>query len=479
MKINYLLEKIYSFPRFSRVLLLISIDILIIYFSVLITFNFDLDKSNLIKWLFVSISIFSTLTNFFSGFYLNITRFIGSQAYYKFAKINLFVIFFIYIFGEFLNFRLPSIFAFLKLYIISTSLIFFIRIFIRDLVMKYSKNKNINNAIGIYGAGAAGSQLLASLKLSGNLNIIAFFDDNPKLWGTKINEVKIYPPNQIYKFKDNLKQILLAIPSIKISRKRTIIKMLQNLELPILDMPSIDEITKGKTKIDALRPIPIEELLGREVIKAHSDLMKLAIKNKTILITGAGGSIGSELCRQVIEQMPKKIVLLEISEENLYKINEELLQIKIDQIKVISILGSSSNFKLVSKTIKDNNIDIIFHAAAYKHVPIVELNPIEGIKNNIFSTVAVCEASVENNIEKLILISTDKSVRPTNIMGASKRVAELVVQAYAEKESTKFNKDSNYKKTLFSMVRFGNVLGSSGSVVLKFKEQIKSGGPIP
>ena len=477
MKINYLLEKIYSFPRLSRVLLLISIDIFIIYFSVFITFNFDLNNSNLIKWLFLSISIFSILTNFFSGFYLNITRFIGSQTYYKFAKINLIVIFFIYLCGEFLNFKLPSIFSFLKLYIISTSLIFFIRIFIRDLVMKYSKNKNINNSIGIYGAGAAGTQLLASLKLS-RLNIVAFFDDNPKLWGTKINEVKIYPPHQIYKFKDSLKQILLAIPSIKISRKRTIIKMLQNLELPILDMPSIDEITKGKTKIDALRPIPIEELLGREVIEAQSDLMKLAIKNKTILITGAGGSIGSELCRQVIQHKPKKIVILEISEENLYKINEELFQINIDKIKIISILGSSSNFKLVSKTIKDNNIDIIFHAAAYKHVPIVELNPIEGIKNNIFSTVAVCEASVENHIEKLILISTDKSVRPTNIMGASKRVAELVVQAYAEKESYKFKKDSNYKETLFSMVRFGNVLGSSGSVVLKFKEQIKSGGPI-
>ncbi len=477
MKINYLLEKIYSFPRLSRVLLLISIDIFIIYLSVFITFNFDLNNSNLIKWLFLSISIFSILTNFFSGFYLNITRFIGSQTYYKFAKINLIVIFFIYLCGEFLNFKLPSIFSFLKLYIISTSLIFFIRIFIRDLVMKYSKNKNINNSIGIYGAGAAGTQLLASLKLS-RLNIVAFFDDNPKLWGTKINEVKIYPPHQIYKFKDSLKQILLAIPSIKISRKRTIIKMLQNLELPILDMPSIDEITKGKTKIDALRPIPIEELLGREVIEAQSDLMKLAIKNKTILITGAGGSIGSELCRQVIQHKPKKIVILEISEENLYKINEELFQINIDKIKIISILGSSSNFKLVSKTIKDNNIDIIFHAAAYKHVPIVELNPIEGIKNNIFSTVAVCEASVENHIEKLILISTDKSVRPTNIMGASKRVAELVVQAYAEKESYKFKKDSNYKETLFSMVRFGNVLGSSGSVVLKFKEQIKSGGPI-
>ena len=478
MKINYLLKKIYSFPRFLRVLLLISIDILIIYFSVHITFNFDLDKSNLIKWLFISISIISTLTNFFSGFYLNITRFIGSQTYYKFAKNNLVVIFLIFFFGEILNFRLPNIFSFLKLYIISTSLIFFIRIFIRDLVMKYSKNKIFNNSIGIYGAGAAGSQLLASLKLSGKLNIIAFFDDNPKLWGTKINDIKIYPPDQIYKFKDDLKQILLAIPSIKISRKRTIIKILQNLELPILDMPSIDEITKGKTKIDALRPIPIEELLGREVIEAQSDLMKYAIKNKTILITGAGGSIGSELCRQVMQHMPKKIVLLEISEENLYKINEELLQINIEKIKIISILGSSSNFTLVNNTITDNNIDIIFHAAAYKHVPLVELNPIEGIKNNIFSTVAVCEASVENHIEKLILISTDKSVRPTNIMGASKRVAELVVQAYAEKESTKFNKDSNYKKTLFSMVRFGNVLGSSGSVVLKFKEQINSGGPI-
>ena len=478
MKINNLLEKIYSFPRVSRVLLLITIDILLIYFSVLLTFNFDPNKSTLIRWLFINISFFSTLTNFLSGFYLNITRFIGSQTYYKFAKKNLVVIFFIYFLGELLDFRLPSIFYFFKLYIILTSFIFFIRIFIRDIVMKYSKNKIINNSIGIYGAGAAGSQLLASLKLSGRVNIIAFFDDNEKLWGTKINEVRIYPPHEIYKFKDNLKQILLAIPSIKLSRKRTIIKMLQNLELPILDIPSIDEITKGKTKIDALRPIPIEELLGREVIEAQSNLMNLAIKNKTILITGAGGSIGSELCRQVIQNMPKKIIILEISEQNLYKINEELLQINFDKIKIVSILGSSSNLKLVSKTIKDNNIDIIFHAAAYKHVPIVELNPIEGIKNNIFSTVTVCEASAENHIEKLILISTDKSVRPTNIMGASKRVAELIVQAYAQKESTKGKKNSSYKETLFSMVRFGNVLGSSGSVVLKFEEQIKCGGPI-
>ena len=478
MKLNYFLEKVYSFPRVLRVILLLTIDILIIYFSIQITFNSEPNKSTFFNWLFINMSFFSTLTYFFSGFYLNITRYIGSQTYYKFARKNLFIIIFLYFLGSLLNYKLPSIFYFVKFHIILTSLILLLRIFIRDLVMKYSKDKIVNNSIGIYGAGAAGSQLLASLKLSGKLNTIAFFDDNPKLWGTKINEVKIYSPNQIYKFKDNLKQILLAIPSIKISRKRKIIKMLQNLELPILDIPSIDEITKGKTKIDSLRPIPIEELLGREVIEAQSDLMDLAIKNKIILITGAGGSIGSELCRQVIKYKPKKIVILEISEENLYKINEELSQINIDSIKVVSILGSSSNYKLVNKTIKDNNINIVFHAAAYKHVPIVELNPIEGIKNNIFSTVAVCEASTANNIEKLILISTDKSVRPTNIMGASKRVAELIVQAYAEKESINLNKHGTHKKTLFSMVRFGNVLGSSGSVVLKFKEQIKSGGPI-
>ena len=478
MKINFFLEKVYSFPRVFRVFLLLTIDILIIYFSILITFHSDPNKSTFFNWLFINMSLFSTLTYFFSGFYLNITRYIGSQTYYKFARKNLFIIIFLYFLGSLFNYKLPSIFYFFKFHIILTSLILLLRIFIRDLVMKYSKDKFFNNSIGIYGAGAAGSQLLASLKLSGKLNTIAFFDDNPKLWGTKINEVRIYPPNQIYKFKDNLKQILLAIPSIKISRKRKIIKMLQNLELPILDIPSIDEITKGKTKIDSLRPIPIEELLGREVIEAQSDLMNLAIKNKIIMITGAGGSIGSELCRQVIKHKPKKIVILEISEENLYKINEDLSQININDVKLVSILGSSSNYKLVNKSIKDNNIDIIFHAAAYKHVPIVELNPIEGIKNNIFSTVAVCQASAENNIEKLILISTDKSVRPTNIMGASKRVAELIVQAYAEKESNFFKKDASYKKTLFSMVRFGNVLGSSGSVVLKFKEQIKHGGPI-
>ena len=475
---NYILEKIYRIPRFTRVLLLIIIDVLVIKFSIYLAFNFNLENKNIITWLTTFITFFSLLTYSLSGLYLNITRYIGSKTYYSFIQKNLLIIFAVFLAGTVFKYELPEIQYLIKIIIFQTSFIVFIRILIRDFILKFTHDQVKYNKVAIYGAGAAGSQLLSSLRLSGKLNIVAFFDDNPSLWGRKINQVKIYPPSIIPFFKKDLKQILLAIPSIKIERKREIIKTLQNIEIPLLDIPSIDEITKEKKKIDTLRPIPIEELLGREVIEAQNNLLKVAVQNKSILITGAGGSIGSELCRQVINHQPKKVVMLEISEENLYLINEEMEKINQNNIEIISILGSCTNLTLLNKVIKENQVNIIFHASAYKHVPLVELNPLEGIKNNVFSTEIVCKASVENNIEKFILISTDKSVRPTNIMGASKRVAELIVQAYAEKESLKSKENINHQKTLFSMVRFGNVLGSSGSVVPKFKKQIENGGPI-
>lgn len=472
-----LLNRIYNSPRIIRILYLILIDCFSIFLSLLLAFNFNHNYSKeSINWFYLTNIIVAILIYYFSGFYFNITRYIGSFTYYNLAIINALNLFFVYLFGLLFKFEIPQLLFFIELLILQTFLIVSSRTLIKDLVLKLKKENN--NKVAIFGAGEAGSQLLVSLELSGNLNVVAFFDDNQSLWGRKINQVPIYSPTKIEELKNSFKKIFLAIPSLKIKRRREIIQMLQEIEIPILDIPSIDDLTSGKTKINSFRPIPIDELLGRETIEAQNELMEVAIQNKTILISGAGGSIGSELCKQAMKYKPKKIILVEISEINLYKINEELSSFNKENVPLIPILGSSCNFKLINNLISFHKVHIIFHAAAYKHVPLVEINPIEGIKNNILSTLVICKASAKNNIEKVILISTDKSVRPTNVMGASKRVAEIIIQAYSIKEDTKNLNNEKYKKTLFSMVRFGNVLGSSGSVVPKFEKQIKQGGPI-
>ena len=472
-----ILNKLYNLPRFIRILYLILIDCFSIFIAVTLalktTNQFNI---NFFNWIILVNILISIPIYFYSGIYYNITRYIGSYTYYNLTKLNIVNVLFTFLFGLIFNLEGPKIIVYIEIIILQTLLIISSRTIIKDIVLKLKKNKS--NKVAIYGAGEAGSQLLASLRLSGNLNTVVFFDDNPNLWGKKINQVPIYPPSIIEEIKKSFKKILLAIPSLNSKRRREIINFLQDLEIPTLDIPSIDDITSGKSKINALRPIPIDDLLGRDAIEAQNELLEKAIISKNICITGAGGSIGSELCKQALKFKPNKIILMEISELNLYKINEELNEINDSNIKIYPILGSCCDSVLISDLIQKHNINIIFHAAAYKHVPLVEINPIKGLKNNIFSTLTICKASVKNNIEKVILISTDKSVRPTNIMGASKRVAELIMQAYANEEDLKFKTETNYNKTLFSIVRFGNVLGSSGSVVPKFEQQIKLGGPI-
>ena len=268
----------------------------------------------------------------------------------------------------------------------------------------------------------------------------------------------------------------MAIPSLIPSKRREIIKKLSKFNIPVLQIPSIEELTSGGADINNLRPITIEDLLGRDRVLPEPELLKECIQGLSICVTGAGGSIGSELCRQIIKLKPKKLVLLEISEPSLYSIEQELSHLNREKIEITTILGSATKVSLINKIFLNEKIDIVFHAAAYKHVPLVEANPIEGIYNNVFSTKVICQAATKASLKKVILISTDKAVRPTNIMGVSKRLSELVVQAFAQNDS--LTKAYPYSKTIFAMVRFGNVLGSSGSVVPLFQKQIKKGGPI-
>ena len=284
--------------------------------------------------------------------------------------------------------------------------------------------------------------------------------------------IVIHHSDEIKNFTTKIDQILIAIPSLEKSIFRKIVFNLQKFDIPLMQIPSIDSISKGNKKIDYLVPIRIEDLLSRDSVKPESKLMGPGIKNKVICITGAGGSIGSELCRQLLTLKPRKLILIDQSEFNLYKIIDELNSEGFSQIELRPVLNNISNINQLKELFSEEKIDLVFHSAAYKHVPIVEKNPMIGVLNNVISTKLICEASLLTHVDTVLLVSTDKAVRPTNVMGVSKRLAELVIQAYAEKTKEELC------LTKFSMVRFGNVLNSSGSVVPLFKKQISSGGPV-
>ena len=308
--------------------------------------------------------------------------------------------------------------------------------------------------------------MAAALNLANTQSVELFVDDDPDLWHRSINGVPIAPPQMLRDQAERLDQVLLAIPSLSRTRRRQIVDVLQEQGIPVLQIPSLEEITSGRARIDSLRPIQVEELLGRDVVPPDPNLLGPGITGSSVCVTGAGGSIGSELCRQIVALNPRRLVLLERSEPSLYAVHQVLSGLLPAGTEVVPVLGSATNAPLVERCFKDQGVEVVFHAAAYKHVPIVEANPLAGLANNVLSTRVLCEAARRCGVRQFVLISTDKAVRPTNVMGASKRLAELVVQAQPQ--------DS----TLFAMVRFGNVLGSSGSVVPLFRRQIAAGGPI-
>ena len=320
-------------------------------------------------------------------------------------------------------------------------------------------------------------QLAASLKVNKQYKVVCFVDDVPNMWGRTIWDIPIKSRGFLNE-KSKFDEILLAKPSLTKQEIRGIVEDSKKIGISILQIPSIEDLTSGIQTIDSLRPVPIEELLGRDLITAKLDNIKPHIEGKSICVTGGGGSIGKELCKQILKLKPKKLIIFENNEPSLYAIHQELSEKVHEKVDIYPVLGSAQNLSLLQNVFKKNNVSIVFHAAAYKHVPIVEKNPISGILNNVFSTKVVCDAALNSSIKQIILVSTDKAVRPENIMGASKRLAEMIIQGFAEEERLKKIKNPNYDMKLFSMVRFGNVLASSGSVVPLFKKQIANGGPI-
>ena len=324
--------------------------------------------------------------------------------------------------------------------------------------------------VAIYGAGSAGRQLLAALQASNEYKPVAFFDDGRGIVGTTVLGFRVYAGKDFAAVHERLRidEVLIALPSASRARRREVIARLEPFKVHVRALPGMTQLVGGEISMSDIRDVDITDLLGRDPVPPVQELLQQDITGKCVLVTGAGGSIGSELCRQILKGRPSKLLLWELSEFGLYAIEQELKALAAD-IPVLPVLGSVLHEERMAKVMAANGVDTVYHAAAYKHVPLVEWNPFEGIMNNAFGTLRAARAAVKAGVSTFVLISTDKAVRPTNVMGASKRLAELALQALAAEPGM---------KTRFCMVRFGNVLGSSGSVVPLFRAQIARGGPV-
>ena len=363
--------------------------------------------------------------------------------------------------------------------IISTALIFWAFALLgiagcRFIMRIYLMRKRLpGERVAIYGAGEAGANLVAALASGNQFVPVAFVDDNLSVQGRSINGVQVHHPDQLPNLVTELsiKRVLLALPSVSRRKRRQIIANLENLPIHVQTMPDIADLASGHAQVDEIREVDVADLLGRDSIRPNERLLDACIRGKSIAVTGAGGSIGSELCRQIVLLGPRKLLLLEVSELALYEIERELQQIAARDgldVDIVALLGSVHHADRVRMVFKTFHVNTVYHAAAYKHVPMVEHNMVEGVHNNIIGTWYTAQAAADAGVEKFVLVSTDKAVSPVNVMGATKRFAELVLQGLHERGS----------KTRFCMVRFGNVLESSGSVVPLFREQIRRGGPV-
>jgi len=431
--------------------------------------NVQFTSSNIMSMTMAAVVIVIPMA-WFSGLYQSIIRYIGIDLLtsgFKTVVVSSLVIGVLGYYVEFIQapFRwVVAFFAFSLLYIVGGR--FSARVFLN---VRFGNREPVI----IYGAGSGGARLSAALKSGGEFYPVALIDDNVLLRGKRLDGIEVFAPTNIEQLVEQTgaARILLAIPGASRHKRRAVLERLSEFPVHVQTVPEISDLVSGKSRVDDIRDIDVADLLGRDAVPPDNKLLRASIDGKTVMVTGAGGSIGSELCRQILHLGPKCIVLFEISEIALYTIESELRHTaeaeKID-CEIVGLLGSVHHESRVLEVLKSYNICTVYHAAAYKHVPVVEHNIIEGIQNNIFGTLHVAKAAVEAGVDTFVLISTDKAVSPTSVMGATKRFAELILQAL---------QDEN-RGTCFSMVRFGNVLASSGSVVPLFREQIRRGGPV-
>ncbi|KHD23493.1 nucleoside-diphosphate sugar epimerase [Vibrio caribbeanicus] len=473
------LEYIWNLPRFSKRLISILIDSIFIVTSFYIAYwtrlgTITAAQDQLTYYVLAGTTIVSIIAFTRLGLYRAVLRYLTFHALAVVGVCSVISALSVAVFSFYLDASIPR-----SVPIIYGAFLCLLcggaRMIIRSLVAQ-ANNKSKKKVL-IYGAGSAGRQLALALRSSESHHVVGFIDQDKTIVGTMIMGLNVYDAlitdNIVEKY--SVGQVLLAIPSASRAKRKQILGSLMHLSAEVLTIPNMEDIVEGRAKIDELKDVEVEDLLGRDPVSPQQSLMEANIKGKVVMVTGAGGSIGSELCRQIIRQKPKALVLFELSEFGLYKIDRELNNlVERDglSLQVIPLLGSVQRINRLATTMKSFNVQTVYHAAAYKHVPLVEYNVVEGVRNNVFGTYYAAKAAIEAKVESFVLISTDKAVRPTNVMGTTKRVSELGLQALATQQNALEN------GTRFCMVRFGNVLGSSGSVIPLFKKQIAAGGPV-
>lgn len=469
------IEKLFSLPRNWKQACLLALDLsfipLAVWLSVVARWGGLSYQFQVVDLLTIMLTmVFSAAFFLRIGLYRAIVRFMGQQAIVTVIK------------GVTISAVILAIAAFLMRSNIprSTPVIYWAialimiggcRLLVRTFyhgVLRHRADK-----VAIYGAGASGRQLLHAILPTGTYCPVVFIDDDPKLIGDVINGVSVHPAAELAALVEafSITHVFLALPSVSRHRRREILDEIEGLPVHVKTVPDVVDLMSGNAKVSQLLDIELADLLGRDPVAPYPQLIDKCIRDKVVMVTGGGGSIGAELCRQIVRCKPQELIVFDSSEHNLYQISKELESSRDrgeHAVPIISLLGTVQNEAWLKSVMSDFVVNTVYHAAGYKHVPLVEYNVSEGVANNVFGTLAAAKAAIDSKVENFVLISTDKAVRPTNVMGASKRMAELLLQAFAKK----------YQSTGFSMVRFGNVLGSSGSVVPLFREQIRNGGPV-
>jgi FlaA1/EpsC-like NDP-sugar epimerase len=481
-----------NLSRRNKKLVLLCVDSVLLVSVILLSFSirlgyFYFPESGLIFWAIFGAPIIATPIFVRFGLYRVVIRYIGFKALWSIVQaVSLYALLWSVI-GLLASVDGIPRSVILINWLLGIVIIAGSRMTARWVLLGTSISQNttdITNVV-IYGAGTSGRQLSTALRLSSEFKTVAFIDKDPELLGQSIHGINVVPSDnleQLIKTK-NVTQVLLAIPSLSRAQRNEIIHFLEPFQVLVRSLPGVSELAQGKVKVADLREVSVKDLLGRDSVAANKELLSLNITNKVVMVTGAGGSIGSEMCRQVLLLKPQVLILFERSELALYNIDQELSRTAMPSTKILPMLGSVSNTNRLSQIMKRFDVHTIYHAAAYKHVPMVEYNNTEGVSNNVFGTLNCALAAIDYGVETFVLISTDKAVRPTNTMGATKRFAEMILQALTLKQNlAKQNSERGAEEeqygTRFSMVRFGNVLDSSGSVIPLFKEQIKQGGPV-
>ena len=496
-----------NLPRRYKRILQIVVDVLLIWLCLWLAFvmRVGFDKAwvavNEHEWLFVVAPLVTIPVSIRFGMYRAVMRYLGREALQEIAKavtlsalIITMVVYWVQFSGKP---QIPR--SFVMLYWVNSLLaIGGLRLLMRQyflgdwrtagrqLVPFMQSRRNLPR-VAIYGAGAAGNQLVRALRMGNVMEPVAFLDDDDSIATRSIAGLKVYKPKHIEEMLrvSGATQVLLALPSASRARRREVLTMLEPYPVHVRTVPGFMDLAQGLVKVQDLQEVDIADLLGRDAVVPNQELFDRCIKEQVVLVTGAGGSIGSELCRQILASGATTLILYEHSEFNLYAITQELEQ-RVSReglrVRLIPTLGSVRNKKRLLEVFQSWQVNTVYHAAAYKHVPIVEHNTAEGIRNNVMGTLYTAQAAMVTGVQNFVLISTDKAVRPTNVMGSTKRLAEMVLQALSHEQQVQLFSDSEQEvianNTRFTMVRFGNVLGSSGSVIPLFRKQIRDGGPV-